>query len=87
MVVRPEKAAGEPMYRIALATKTGVPGFGPELPSPALFAAPQLREFLLCKLINGERAVLQNAPAFAPRLNGARKEMLMGYYRDMKSEM
>lgn len=75
------------MYRIALATKAGVPGFGPELPAPALFPAPLLREFLLCKLINGERAVLQSAPAFAPRLNGARKETLLSYYKQFKTTM
>ena len=82
--------------RLAMAAKSGVPVFAPELPSPAIFTKENLREFLFAKgaptsmrgmrvamrataVINGERAVIHYAPAFAKRLNKARLETLQLY--------
>ena len=40
-----------------MAARNDVPFFGPTLPSPAVFKkGPELREFLLTKLINAENA-------------------------------
>jgi len=44
-------------YKVSVTSRDDVPFFGPNLPSPAIFAkGKQLKEFLLAKLINGERA-------------------------------
>ena len=42
---------------MSVAARNDVPFFGPTLPSPAVFKkGPELREFLLTKLINAENA-------------------------------
>ena len=42
---------------MSVAARNDVPFFGPTLPSPAVFRkGPELREFLLTKLINAENA-------------------------------
>lgn len=44
-------------YKVSVTSRDDVPFFGPNLPSPAIFTkGKQLKEFLLAKLINGERA-------------------------------
>jgi hypothetical protein len=49
-VVRPDDTGDEVKYQVAFATREGVPVFGPELPSPALFNRDSsFRDFLLTK--------------------------------------
>jgi len=63
-------------YRIAVTGKQGVRAFGPKIPETCVFEkGPQLREFLLTKLINAERAALR-APGFSDRLTVGRKMFL-----------
>lgn len=53
---------GKPGYMLAFASREGVPPFGPPLPKPAIFPAEgtYFRDFLLAKLLNGERASLHS---------------------------
>nr|KAJ3419585.1 Signal-induced proliferation-associated 1-like protein 1 [Polyrhizophydium stewartii] len=56
---------GQPGYRVAVASNSDVPRFGPLLPEPSVFVnMGELREFLMCKMINGENAAYK-APKFA----------------------
>lgn len=71
-VVSPDKEmtkkTGTTHYRLAVACHAGTTPFGPRVPAPAVFPkGPELRSFLLTKLINSERAAL-TAPAFQARL-------------------
>ena len=53
---------GKPGYRVAFSSRDGVPSYGPIIPKPAIFGSEggYLRDFLLTKLINGERAALHS---------------------------
>eukprot|EP01119_Soliformovum_irregulare_P009264 TRINITY_DN224_c0_g2_i1.p1 TRINITY_DN224_c0_g2~~TRINITY_DN224_c0_g2_i1.p1 ORF type:complete len:916 (+),score=295.60 TRINITY_DN224_c0_g2_i1:118-2865(+) len=63
------------MYEVNFAVKGGVSPFGPFLPSPSIFrAGADFREFLLTKLINGERSSM-HAPQF--RSYSRTKKMLL----------
>ncbi|XP_063235164.1 GTPase-activating Rap/Ran-GAP domain-like protein 3 isoform X1 [Bacillus rossius redtenbacheri] len=54
-------------YRLALFSEESVPLFGPSLPCPPVFRhAEVFREFLLVKLINGEKAAF-NTPTFSQK--------------------
>eukprot|EP01121_Diplochlamys_sp_Union-15-3_P015956 TRINITY_DN5347_c0_g1_i1.p1 TRINITY_DN5347_c0_g1~~TRINITY_DN5347_c0_g1_i1.p1 ORF type:complete len:290 (+),score=54.35 TRINITY_DN5347_c0_g1_i1:79-870(+) len=54
-----------PQYRIGVVSKTGVRPHGPPLPPQSIFTwGDEMREFLLTKLINAERAAYY-APSFA----------------------
>eukprot|EP01125_Pyxidicula_operculata_P019673 TRINITY_DN7140_c1_g2_i2.p1 TRINITY_DN7140_c1_g2~~TRINITY_DN7140_c1_g2_i2.p1 ORF type:complete len:627 (-),score=121.39 TRINITY_DN7140_c1_g2_i2:94-1974(-) len=62
IVVQPVKISGATHYRISVASKDTVPSFGPELPEPSVFRqGPMLREYLLTKMINGERAAYRSS--------------------------
>ncbi|TPP47656.1 GARL3 [Fasciola gigantica] len=53
--------------RLNVFAEESVPIFGPALPNPAEFTSPQeFREFLLVKLINGEKAAF-HSPVFAQK--------------------
>ncbi|KAI8928684.1 hypothetical protein BC831DRAFT_447554 [Entophlyctis helioformis] len=57
--------ANGPAYRISVTTNVDVPRFGPLLPEPSVFTdMAELRDFLLCKCINGENSAYK-APKFA----------------------
>ncbi|KAI9333768.1 hypothetical protein DFJ73DRAFT_764253 [Zopfochytrium polystomum] len=63
-------------YRLTMATKNGVPAFTPDLPEPTIFdREPLSRDFLLHKLVNGERASYK-APSFAPKISRTRSVLL-----------
>lgn len=65
-------------YRIALNIKDKVNRFGPPLPHPPVFTDPILfRNFLIAKLINGEREVLRSVPDFR------QIETLQSYLREI----
>ncbi|XP_043581371.1 GTPase-activating Rap/Ran-GAP domain-like protein 3 isoform X3 [Bombus pyrosoma] len=74
-----EKGKG---WRVAIYCDENVPLFGPSLPCPPVFEDPYtLREFLLVKLINGEKATF-NTPTFAQK----RERTLDALLRDMYQE-
>ena len=56
---------GDNRYRLSVFSDEAVPLFGPSLPCPPVFDDRQLfRDFLLVKLINGEKATFET-PTFA----------------------
>jgi len=64
-------------YKLNIVCKEGVPPFGPSITYPAVFEKnDEFREFLLTKLINGERAALHGSPAFRNKLVSARRTNL-----------
>ncbi|KAG7303979.1 hypothetical protein JYU34_010899 [Plutella xylostella] len=69
-------------YRLSVYSDDTVPPFGPSLPCPPIFNDPQLfREFLLVKLMNGEKAAFQT-PTFALK----RQRTLDTLIRDIYAE-
>lgn len=61
-VVRPTKQGS---YRVSFSIKETVNRFGPPLPHPPIFDDPILfRNFLITKLINGERETIRSSPDF-----------------------
>jgi hypothetical protein len=60
-------------YRVTVAAKDGVPEFGPPLPRGGVFVpSAQFREWLMAKLVNGERAAY-HAPVFRQKFIRTRK--------------
>jgi len=60
-------------YRVTVAAKEGVPQFGPPLPRGGVFVpSAQFREWLMAKLVNGERAAY-HAPVFRQKFIRTRK--------------
>ncbi|XP_012236079.1 GTPase-activating Rap/Ran-GAP domain-like protein 3 isoform X2 [Linepithema humile] len=69
-------------WRVAIYCDESVPLFGPSLPCPPVFEDPyNLREFLLVKLINGEKATF-DTPTFSRK----RERTLDALLRDMYQE-
>ncbi|XP_052753176.1 GTPase-activating Rap/Ran-GAP domain-like protein 3 isoform X3 [Galleria mellonella] len=69
-------------YRLSVYSDDTVPPFGPSLPCPPIFNDPQLfRDFLLVKLMNGEKAAFQT-PTFALK----RQRTLDTLIRDIYAE-
>ncbi|XP_044729262.1 GTPase-activating Rap/Ran-GAP domain-like protein 3 [Chrysoperla carnea] len=69
-------------YKLAIFSDESVPLFGPTLPCPPSFRDPHLfREFLLVKLINGEKATF-NTPTFSRK----RERTLDMLIKDLYSE-
>lgn len=61
---------------VSVAARKGTPEFGPVIPPGGNFElGPQLKEFLLCKIINAERAS-QYAPMFLTKRRQARNTLL-----------
>jgi len=76
IVVQPVPYKNTTWYRISVARKDTVPSFGPELPDPAIFPPdPILTEFLLAKIINGEKASYKS-PRFESKLVDTRLALL-----------
>jgi len=76
--IKPAKKHQPVKYRIAVAGKHGVKPFGPKIPEVCQFEkGSQLKDFLLTKLINAERAALY-APGFCDRLALGRRLFLAG---------
>lgn len=77
-VVSLDRVDVTPHYRVAIANKPDIqpypPFFAPDTP-PVFEGGPKFREFLLSKLINGERAALRS-PEFRTKLTRTRKSVL-----------
>ena len=74
-VVQPLKLHGRTHYRLAIASKPGVPPFGPPLAHSIYAPDAAFRAFLLAKLINAERAAYA-ATAFATPIRRTRQSLL-----------
>lgn len=52
---------GDEKYSLKVYTKNTVPEYGPPLPNPAIFnSLAELRQFLIVKILNGEKATLSS---------------------------
>lgn len=76
-VVQPCKTEdGEDGYKLAVCSRKGVPQFGPPIPNPPTFKHNEyFRDFLLTKLMNGERAAL-HSPFIATKMKKSRQMQL-----------
>lgn len=72
----------ENQYRLSVFSDEAVPLFGPSLPCPPVFKDSQFfRDFLLVKLMNGEKATFET-PTFARK----RERTLDMLIKDLYSE-
>ncbi len=73
-------------YRISVVAKAGVPAFSPFLPFPNEFEkSDKLRQFLLAKALNGNRATFQ-AKTFLQKTKRTRKDLLARMLKDLGDE-
>ncbi|CAD5123259.1 DgyrCDS11618 [Dimorphilus gyrociliatus] len=73
-------------YKLAICSEESVPLFGPALPSPPVFADHrQFRDFLLVKLINGEKAAF-NTPVFAQKRERTLDSLIRTLYQEHAPE-
>lgn len=82
VVVSPTEKDGKQAYKISVISRDGVPPFGPPLPSPPIFTTEgtYFRDFLLTKLINGERGSL-HSPYLISKMYRTRQMLLENYVR------
>ncbi|XP_066568831.1 GTPase-activating Rap/Ran-GAP domain-like protein 3 isoform X2 [Amia ocellicauda] len=70
-------------YRLKIFSEESVPLFGPPLPSPPVFTDHhEFRDFLLVKLINGEKATLET-PTFAQKRQRTLDMLIRSLYQDL----
>eukprot|EP01097_Dermamoeba_algensis_P007239 TRINITY_DN4540_c0_g1_i1.p1 TRINITY_DN4540_c0_g1~~TRINITY_DN4540_c0_g1_i1.p1 ORF type:complete len:871 (-),score=166.23 TRINITY_DN4540_c0_g1_i1:15-2627(-) len=75
IVVEPVEGP-EKQYRVGVTCKHGVNVFPPYLPEQPVFLKNEnFRDFLLCKIINGERAAL-HAPVFSQKMKRTNHQLL-----------
>jgi len=81
-IVQPDKSSGTTKYRLAFASKQGVPPYNPLLPKDGIFdkSDPLLRDFLITKLINGERMAMYGQE-FSTKMNNTRQTLLSNMYK------
>ncbi|XP_018614797.1 GTPase-activating Rap/Ran-GAP domain-like protein 3 isoform X2 [Scleropages formosus] len=74
-------------YRLKIFSEESVPLFGPPLPSPPVFTDHQeFRDFLLVKLINGEKATLET-PTFAQKRQRTLDMLIRTLYQDLTPDL
>ncbi|XP_053551903.1 GTPase-activating Rap/Ran-GAP domain-like protein 3, partial [Bombina bombina] len=74
-------------YRFKIFSEESVPLFGPPLPSPPVFTDHQeFRDFLLVKLINGEKATLET-PTFAQKRQRTLDMLIRSLYQDLMPDL
>ncbi|XP_025208054.1 GTPase-activating Rap/Ran-GAP domain-like protein 3 isoform X1 [Melanaphis sacchari] len=73
-------------YKLVVYSEESVPLFGPSLPCPPVFKVPQeFREFLIVKMINGEKATF-NTPTFAKKRERTLDMLIKDLYSDYISD-
>jgi hypothetical protein len=73
-------------YRVSVVAKAGVPAFSPFLPFPNEFEkSEKLRQFLLAKALNGNRATFQ-AKTFLQKTKRTRKDLLARMLKDLTDD-
>lgn len=87
IVIQPlEPNTNNTRYKISVTARDDVPFFGPTLPSPAVFRkGPELKEFLLTKLINAENACYK-ADKFAKLELRTRTSLLQNLVEELKEK-
>ncbi|XP_075435101.1 GTPase-activating Rap/Ran-GAP domain-like protein 3 isoform X4 [Ascaphus truei] len=74
-------------YRLKIFSEESVPLFGPPLPPPPVFTDHQeFRDFLLVKLINGEKATLET-PTFAQKRQRTLDMLIRSLYQDLMPDL
>ncbi|XP_025946030.1 GTPase-activating Rap/Ran-GAP domain-like protein 3 isoform X4 [Apteryx rowi] len=74
-------------YRLKIFSEESVPLFGPPLPSPPVFTNHQeFRDFVLVKLINGEKATLET-PTFAQKRQRTLDMLIRSLYQDLMPDL
>ncbi|NXF05879.1 GARL3 protein, partial [Smithornis capensis] len=74
-------------YRLKVFSEESVPLFGPPLPSPPVFTNHQeFRDFVLVKLINGEKATLET-PTFSQKRQRTLDMLIRSLYQDMMPDL
>ncbi|CAL8282024.1 unnamed protein product, partial [Gadus morhua 'NCC'] len=74
-------------YRLKIFSEESVPLFGPPLPSPPVFTDHQeFRDFLLVKLINGEKATLET-PTFAQKRQRTLDMLIRSLCQDLMPDL
>uniref|UniRef100_A0AAY4AHR3 GTPase-activating Rap/Ran-GAP domain-like protein 3 n=1 Tax=Denticeps clupeoides TaxID=299321 RepID=A0AAY4AHR3_9TELE len=74
-------------YRLKIFSEESVPLFGPPLPSPPVFTDHQeFRDFLLVKLINGEKATLET-PTFSQKRQRTLDMLIRSLYQDLMPDL
>ncbi|KAI5608421.1 GTPase-activating Rap/Ran-GAP domain-like protein 3 isoform X2 [Silurus asotus] len=74
-------------YRLKIFSEESVPLFGPPLPSPPVFTDHQeFRDFLLVKLINGEKATLET-PTFAQKRQRTLDMLIRTLFQDLMPDL
>ncbi|XP_076436139.1 GTPase-activating Rap/Ran-GAP domain-like protein 3 [Babylonia areolata] len=69
-------------YRLTVFSEESVPLFGPPLPVPPVFVdMEEFRDFVLVKMINGEKAAVNN-PLFAQKRERTLEMLLRNLYQD-----
>lgn len=85
IVVTPVVTKGVPMYKVCVACKSAVQGFLPRFPTEKLFKRDaSFRDWLLTKLINGERASLES-PQFIKSQRTALKGLLESIVEEVRN--
>ncbi|XP_069762255.1 GTPase-activating Rap/Ran-GAP domain-like protein 3 isoform X1 [Narcine bancroftii] len=70
-------------YRLKIFSEESVPLFGPPLPSPPVFTDHhEFRDFVLVKLINGEKATLET-PTFSQKRQRTLDMLIRSLYQDL----
>ncbi|KAL1489288.1 hypothetical protein ABEB36_014213 [Hypothenemus hampei] len=78
--------SGNGRYRLSIFSDEAVPLFGPSLPCPPIFDDPNFfREFLLVKLINGEKATF-DCPTFSRKRQRTLEMLLKDLYSEHVAE-
>eukprot|EP01132_Coremiostelium_polycephalum_P004586 gene4586-5725_t len=72
-------------YKLSVGCKDEVGLFGPSFPRSHTFSSTDFSEFLLAKLINGERAALRS-PVFSHKLKRTRREFLQSFIDEYFNE-
>ncbi|XP_072036397.1 rap1 GTPase-activating protein 1-like isoform X2 [Amphiura filiformis] len=73
-------------YKVCVTARDDVPFFGPALPQPSIFKkGPELRDFILAKLLNGEHACYK-ADKFASIQERTRTALLDSLYTELHTK-
>jgi len=82
-VVQPIPRNGTTCYRVEIGNKPGVQPYAPFLPENCLIEGPNLREFLLSKLINAEIAATES-PEFKNKMMRTRRALLENILQEVQ---
>ncbi|KAJ6232214.1 gtpase-activating rap/ran-gap domain-like protein [Anaeramoeba flamelloides] len=88
IAVRAEHPPLEPdktLYRVEVARKNTVEDFKPYLPNPPIFREEELRDFLLSKIVSGDRTI-QRSGIFQRRMMNFRKEQILDIFESYEEK-